>query len=257
MNQRGSVRDRKRVRKVHKRVKNRLAPLASLGTTVGQIPDAIRTSRTTRYSFYLLSGVLAYLLIGQAVDPGFTHYWWYQLVQTSATQLVVLLLDAAFANEGGMAWQTHAIVIVATLADTLGTAGHMYARWGPYDKVVHFSSGAAFAAASYQTLWFLKQRGEHSLSNRAIVVISIGISLGFAGVLWETYEYLGDQLFASGRQYGWSDTIGDCIADFCGAVTAVLIMSIAASRRRNRFSLTLPASAQPHVRESTDAWTLE
>ena len=201
---------------------------------VGQIPEAMRTSRAARYSALALSGVIFYLLIGQIVDPGFTHYWWYQLAQTSMTLVIVLLLDAAFVEEGGMAWQTHALVVAATLADTLGTAGHMYARWGPYDKVVHFSSGAAFAAATYQALWFMEQRGELSLSPTRRALIAVGISFLLAGIIWETYEYLGDQIFSSGRQYGWGDTIGDLIADFCGAIVAVVIMTVAVSNQKGR-----------------------
>ena len=215
------------------RVKTGQAAVVRLGVIFSQIPATLRSSRTARYSFFALSGVLAYLLFGQAVDPGFTRYWWYQLFQTSVTLLVVLLLDTAFANEGGLAWPMHVLVIAATLADTLGTAGHLYARWGPYDKVVHFSSGAAFAAAAYQVLWFMEQRGALRLSRRARVLLSIGISMAIAGVLWETYEYLGDQLFASGRQYGWTDTGGDFVADFFGAVTAVLLMAIALRPHRS------------------------
>jgi len=188
------------------------------------VPVVLRTSRAARYTAMGLGGVLIYLLIGQMIDPGFTNYWWYQLFQTSATLAVVLSLDALFVEEGGMAWQTHLLVVGATLADTLGTAGHLYEKVVPYDKFVHFAGGAALAAGAFQSLTFLDRRGVMMMSPIKRAILSAMISLLIAGVIWETYEFLSDVVFGSGRVHGWGDTIGDLIADTLGAITAVTIM---------------------------------
>jgi len=188
------------------------------------IPVVLRTSRAARYTTLGLGGVLIYLLIGQIVDPGFTNYWWYQLFQTAATLAIVLSLDALFVEEGGMAWQTHLLVVGATLADTLGTAGHLYEKIVPYDKFVHFAGGAALAAGAFQSLTFLDRRGVMSMSPIKRAIVSAMISFLIAGMIWETYEYLSDVVFGSGRVHGWSDTVGDLIADTFGAITAVTIM---------------------------------
>lgn len=199
--------------------------LSSLIATIYRnIPIVLRTSRAARYTAIGLGGVITYLIIGQMIDPGFTNYWWYQIFQTTATLAVVLSLDALFVEEGGMAWQTHLLVVGATLADTLGTAGHMYEKIVPYDKFVHFAGGAALAAAAFQTLTFLERRGVVAIGVYQRALIAALTSFVIAGVIWETYEYMSDVVFGSGRVHGWGDTIGDLIADTLGAITAVTIM---------------------------------
>jgi len=199
--------------------------LSSLVATIYRnTPIVLRTSRTARYTAIGLGGVITYLIIGQIIDPGFTNYWWYQLFQTTATLAVVLSLDALFVEEGGMAWQTHLLVVGATLADTLGTAGHMYDKIVPYDKFVHFAGGAALAAGAFQTLTFLERRGVVTMGVYQRALVAALISFLVAGVIWETYEYMSDVVFGSGRVHGWGDTIGDLISDSLGAITAVTIM---------------------------------
>jgi len=186
--------------------------------------QALEASAAFRRTVLALSGVLAYLLIGRALDPGFTHYWWYQLLQTGATLAAVIALNAAFAAEGGLAWQTHLIVVVTTLADTLGTAGHLYDAFDPYDKIVHFWSGAALAAAAAEVLEFLRRRGIVALGPGRQAALAVAAGLLLAGVFWETYEYLSDVVFGSGRVNGRQDTIHDAVADGLGALLAVLVL---------------------------------
>ncbi len=202
----------------------RTAEMPTFGDVLRDIPYVFRVSTTARFAICGLSGVLAYLLIGRMIEPNFTDYWWYQFFQTSATLIIVVLLNAAFADEGGMAIQTHVVVVGATLADTLGTAGHLYDRWGPYDKLVHFASGAAFAAAAYQALNFLHRRGvlDWSIVRRAL--IAAVTSMMIVGFAWEFYEYASDAIFQSGRVQSRADTIGDLIADTAGALVAVAVI---------------------------------
>ncbi len=195
------------------------------------VPIVLRTSRSTRFSVIVLCSVLAFLIIGQIVRPGFTEYWGYLLFQISVTLVVVMLFDAAFEQEGGMTWQTHALIIGATLADTLGNAGKMYDRWGHYDKVVHFASGGAIAVLAYQALRYLEARGMLTYSPMRRAVVSILVSFLLAGLLWETYEFLSDFVFSSERVYGWTDTAGDLIVDIIGAIVAICIMLLAQSRQ--------------------------
>ena len=215
--------------------------LSSLVATIYRnIPIVLRTSRAARYTAMGLGGVITYLIIGQIIDPGFTKFWWYQLFQTTATLAVVLSLDALFVEEGGMAWQTHLLVVGATLADTLGTAGHMYEKIVPYDKFVHFAGGAALAAAAFQTLTFLERRGVIAMGVYQRAFVAAVTSFLIAGLIWETYEFMSDVVFGSGRVHGWGDTIGDLIFDTLGAITAVTIMV------RNE-------SANPHLRAADHA----
>src|SRR5262245_7220788 len=128
--------------------------------------DTLETSTKFRVSFLALSGLIIYLLIGNFADPGFTHFWRYHLFQTSLTLALVTTVEVVFAREGGLAWETLAIIVITTLADVTGTAGHMYDRFDPYDKIVHFWSGAAFAAGVFEVLGFLRRRGRLTISIR-------------------------------------------------------------------------------------------
>jgi len=193
---------------------------------------ALSTSRSLRWTAAALIGVIVYLLLGQLIDPGFTDYWWYQLVQTSATLATVIALDTLFAAEDGLAWQTHVIVVLTTVTDTLGTAGHLYDAFGPYDKIVHFWSGAAFSAATYETVGFLRERGTIQIGRRKQAIIAVTASLLLAGVLWETYEYVSDVVFGSGRVNGRWDTSHDIASDVLGAIFAVLVLRYWSARRQ-------------------------
>ena len=197
------------------------------------VPLVLRTSRATRLSVATLSGVLLYLLVGQAIRPGFTDYWSYQLFQVSVTLVAVLLFDVAFEREGGMTWQTHLLIISAALADTLGNAGNMYVKVVHYDKVVHFASGAAVAALAYQALGHLEACEIVKFSRMRRAAIAVLSSFLLAGFLWESYEFLSDFVFATERVYGWMDTLGDFVADIAGAIVAVCVVMWAESRRRS------------------------
>jgi len=208
----------------------RACVIADFYSIRNNVPIVLRTSRTTRFSVVVLCSVLVALIVGQIVRPGFTEYWGYQLFQISVTLVVVMLFDAAFKQEGGMTWQTHALIIGATLADTLGNAGMMYDRLGHYDKIVHFASGAAIAVLAYQALRYLESRGMLMYSPVRRAVLAVLVSLLLAGVLWETYEFLSDFVFSSERVYGWTDTAGDLIVDVIGATLAVCVVLLAQVR---------------------------
>jgi hypothetical protein len=198
--------------------------LPSAGEIIRDIPVVLRESFTARFAALGLSSVILTLILAQMISPGYTKYWWYQLAQTTATLVIVLVFNAAFASEGGMAIQTHIVVIAATLADTIGTTFGFYQTWEPYDKIVHFTSGAAFAAGVFQALNFLSRRGVLSWSAVRRGLASFSASVLVCGFIWETYEYMGDAVFNSGRVQSRGDTVGDLIADTAGALVAVAVI---------------------------------
>ncbi|MCC6704681.1 MAG: hypothetical protein IT334_07370 [Thermomicrobiales bacterium] len=223
--------------------------LPSAREIVRDVPYVLRESFTARFAVLGLTGVLVYLIIGQIVRPGFTDYWWYQIFQTSATLLIVLFFNAAFASEGGMAIQTHIVVIGATLADTIGTAFGFYHSWGPYDKVVHFASGAAFAAGTYQALNYLSRRGILEWGALKRAGGSFAASLFVTGFVWETYEYMGDAVFNSGRVQSRGDTVGDLIADTLGAAVAVGLVYQYERRHQREMDEQAAEAATPALAE--------
>jgi hypothetical protein len=196
----------------------------SVREIVRDIPVVLRDSFTARFAVIGLSSVIVYLIIGQLLRPGYTDYWWYQFFQTSAALMIVLFFNAAFASDGGLPISTHVIVIGATLADTTGNTFGFYQSWEPYDKIVHFASSAAFAAGTFQALNFLSRRGILTWSPLKRGVVSFSASLFVCGFVWETYEYMGDAVFNSGRIQSRADTVGDLIADALGALMAVVLI---------------------------------
>jgi hypothetical protein len=170
-----------------------------------------------------LGVLLAYLIVRQVAEPGFTDYWGYMLAQIAATMVVSIWLENRFLAQGGLSWLTHLIVVSVTWADTLGTAGHLYEHFVAYDKITHLLGVAAITAASADVFGCMARRGtlSWSLSTRLLVAVGIGVLLGVA---WEVYEYLGDDVFQTGRHKGAADTIYDLISDTAGALVVATLL---------------------------------
>lgn len=178
-----------------------------------------------------LGGLLAYLLVRQAVEPGFTDYWAFMVVQIAGTLAILLAFTLWLAPRGGLSWSTHLIATANTWADALGTAGHLYERHASYDKITHFLAGLAITIAAADILRALDERGALRLTPTARLRLAVSVTL-VANLGWEAYEYLGDVVFGSGRHRGALDTAYDLVSDMTGALVAVamiLIMEAAAA----------------------------
>lgn len=181
-----------------------------------------------------LGTLLGWLLVGQALQPGFTDYWGFIVLQTAGTLALVLALSAWFAPEGGLSWYTHVVVTGNTWADALGTAGHLYERYSGYDKVTHFLAGVAITAAAADLLRALAARGSIRLGFGAQLVVALHLTLAL-NVGWELYEYLGDVVFHSERHRGGLDTAYDLVADMGGAFAcAAFIRALPGARGAER-----------------------
>jgi hypothetical protein len=202
----------------------------------------LSASRSAVGSLTGLGVLLAYLVVRQQVDPGFMHYWGYTVLQIALTIAVLLVVDVAFAAQGGLAWYTHLLVTADTWADTLGTAGHLYDRFTVYDKVTHFAGGLALTAAAADILAALARRGSirWPFATRQLAAVAATMILN---VGWETYEYLGDALLGTGRHQGEFDTTYDFASDFAGAIVVVLSLWWAERARQ---------TAQPAIRDAAE-----
>jgi uncharacterized membrane protein YjdF len=195
--------------------------------TPARAAAVLRSARSTSWALLSTTGLatlLAYLLVRQALAPGFTDYWGYIVLQVAATLVLLLGLGVAFAREGGLSWYTHLVVTANTWADTLGTAGHLYERHASYDKVTHFFAGVAIVAAVADVLRALDERGllRWTLQRRLAVAVAATLVLNLG---WEAYEYLGDILFDTGRHKGALDTTYDLVADLAGALVSVAVLA--------------------------------
>jgi hypothetical protein len=170
-----------------------------------------------------LGGLLTYLIVAQYLTPGFTDFWGYLTGQVAVFLALLLIVEVAFAREGGFSWITHVIVAVCCYADVLGTDGNMYANIDEYDKLTHFAGVAAITAAAYDLLRIYCIRTGASLSPWWRVGLSVSIGFAF-GVGWELYEVIGDKVFGTARVGGWWDTSNDLASDALGAISLAILL---------------------------------
>ena len=199
------------------------APAAASVPVRLRIPALIPASNKTRFSLLSLGSLLAYLLVRQAVDPGFTDYWGYMVGQIALTILIVTWIDEEFFAQGGLSWFTHLVVVINTWADSLGTAAHMYERYVSYDKITHFLGGVMLTAAAADIMFAVQRRRGIEVQPMRVLTWAIGISVGL-GAAWEFYEYYGDILFDTGRHAGAVDTWYDLISDSVGSVVSAALL---------------------------------
>ena len=169
-----------------------------------------------------LGGLLAWMLIKQAVAPGFTDFWAYLVFQGFATLGLLLLGERFLRKQGGLSWQTHVIAIICTYADVWGTAGDLYRDIGWYDKLTHFLGVAAVTSAAMDCLGGLRVRTGRRWYTERTVAIAVGITLG---VCWEIYEWMGDAVFGTSRVQSSVDTARDLVFDTAGALVATSFRS--------------------------------
>jgi uncharacterized membrane protein YjdF len=172
------------------------AALTELSASRREHDSAGGSAAWTIFSAVGLAGLLIYLLIRQAIQPGFTDYWGFMVAQIAVTLVFVVAMSSVFAREGGLSWYTHLVVTGNTWADTLGTAGHLYERHVTYDKVTHFLAGVVLTAAAADVLRALNRRGWIRLMVGRQLALAVAIAL-LANIGWELYEYVGDVVFQS------------------------------------------------------------
>ncbi|MGH2558720.1 MAG: TVP38/TMEM64 family protein, partial [Thermomicrobiales bacterium] len=189
---------------------------------LGAIARQMEESAWIRFSVLALAGMLAFLVTGQLVEPGFTDYWGYLLIQISATLIAILWLSHHFAADGGFSSLTYLVVIGAITVDTLGNTADLYGRFESYDKFVHAGGTAAATAAAYDILAALKHQGriDWSPRRRALTAFSVAMLLATG---WEIYEFTADRLFETYRYAGPADAFYDIISDAIGAAIICLL----------------------------------
>ncbi|MCC6792234.1 MAG: phosphatase PAP2 family protein [Thermomicrobiales bacterium] len=225
----------------------RLQPLTA---RLQQSAHAVRASAWAHWSIAALGILLGYLLGRQVIDPWFTHYWGYMVGQIAVTIVILIVLETHFVAQGGLSWLTYAVVVLATWADTLGTAGHMYDRYAGYDKIIHFGGGVAITAVAADLICAHRRKRGARPRLRQALMMALAISL-VLNVGWEVYEYLGDRVFSTGRHAGWLDTTYDLICDTTGAIVALILLNHVERSRFMRATGGVAAGLWP---VGTGAW---
>lgn len=176
-----------------------------------------------RFTLIGLSGLLAYLVVGDIVAPGFTDYWGYMVLQMTVILALLTAGEVVFREQGGLSWVTHGIAVSTGYADVFGTAGDLYARVDEYDKLTHFFGTAAVTAGVYDCLRGLYRRGV--MNSWVAERVKVAPAAGFAvGVGWEIWELIGDKVLNTSRIGGWWDTSNDLVFDAAGALFIMIML---------------------------------
>lgn len=112
----------------------------------------------------------------------------------------------------------------------LGSIASFYLEHRWWDTTVHFFKGiyVGFVGIALYKI-FIPERVRKDVSSWIIFLFVVSLAV-FAGVLWETYEYVGDLYFTQTMQLGGNkDTMIDLIA---GTVGGLLTAIYAACRKR-------------------------
>lgn len=187
-----------------------------------------------RWTSITLVGALFFLLLGEVFVPGSNPYYGYQMLQVMIVMVVVLSVELAFLQQGGLGWPTHTVISATVIADVVGTSSDLYHAWGPYDKFVHVSSAAALSAGSFDILAGLNKRGIVNMTGLKRWFTAGAISFLIAGLIWELYEYLADVVFHTDRVQGRIDTRNDLISNITGATVAATVAWLWERHRERR-----------------------
>jgi hypothetical protein len=103
---------------------------------------------------------------------------------------------------------------------------------GWWDTFLHCLSGALLAFVAIALFERMThQESRHHLSHWLIFLFVVSFAV-FGGVLWEVYEFSGDQFFGMTLQGGGNtDTMIDLIADTAGGLVIAMAAAIRTKRR--------------------------
>lgn len=122
----------------------------------------------------------------------------------------------------------------------LGSLNGYYLRFWWWDAMLHFQSGVLAGIVGFLLVYVLNATQPSQRLNVSpgfIALFSFAFSLTVA-VLWEIFEFSGDQLFGwRAQESGWPDTMGDLILATIGAII-VATVGYGWMRRRQRVPFT-------------------
>jgi hypothetical protein len=101
----------------------------------------------------------------------------------------------------------------------LGSIASFYLHFKWWDSTLHFYKGI-FVGFIGITLFkiFIPHKARHGLSRWILILFILSLSVT-ASVLWEIYEFLGDQFFTHTMQRGGNrDTMLDLLFGMCGGI---------------------------------------
>lgn len=129
---------------------------------------------------------------------------------------------------------TYQIFLILSLL--VGSLWQVYKLWTPFDKIVHFGSGAMIALFAYA---LFKESKNNKISLFWLFMLTFSIAMMCGGV-WEIWEFTTDILFNNDAQItedligrmAIMDTMYDIICDFVGGLIGATIAVLLEWKKR-------------------------
>lgn len=145
---------------------------------------------------------------------------------------VVAILGLTLKLPDRLFYQIMAFDIIAA---GFGTTLNFFRTVDMYDKVVHYISGIIVVEVGIILFeYFYRRYGVDAEAIPKKITVLAAMFVSFAGAaIWEIFEFSCDTFLGAIMQGGNSNTMGDIIAGFLGAITYGVIWFIANKKNEN------------------------
>ena len=197
------------------------------------------------YLAYLLQG----LILLAAASCILAGEYFLGLAATSAFLLATAPALMARNLRFCLPWEINVLIATSFYIHVMGHVGEYYVTFAPYyDKLAHLVASVTVGLIALFLALLAERRGEIRLTGPAIVLFILTSTLA-AGAIWEIYEFVVDQAFGTGLQFGNTDTMLDLIFDLIGgaivAVFAAIVLARGEEDRFDRFFAEPSSGAEP------------
>lgn len=127
----------------------------------------------------------------------------------------------------------YASAMIFVVLAAAGSILLLYEKMPGYDRVVHYISGVILANIGFVGGKRLFQERGIGQDPLLLIMFSVFFS-GMCAGLWEIFEFSADVFLHLNVQHGNSDTMGDIVSGFLGAVTFAVYQTVRGGCRNAR-----------------------
>ncbi len=99
---------------------------------------------------------------------------------------------------------------------------NFYTRFFYWDNLAHFLGTSVVTVGILVILKILQQRGMINMGGLFLAIVALSLAMSLS-VIYEIFEYTGDQLFGTHRVTGLYDTSSDLLLNTSGALLVIIL----------------------------------
>lgn len=119
-------------------------------------------------------------------------------------------------------WIVLVTIALSVWLDAVGNFQHWYARFWWWDRVTHVAGGLALTVGIYVVCFALWRAQRLKVSWRVFNLYAFSAAQSI-GALYEVSEWVGDELFQTGRIQGLFDTPRDLFFNMLGGLLVIMV----------------------------------